>query len=39
MFSLDLKEIMEQPECINRFINYGGRIKSNTSDIQLGGLE
>tara|TARA_B100001057_G_C22863467_1_gene955554 strand:+ start:1777 stop:3630 length:1854 start_codon:yes stop_codon:yes gene_type:complete len=33
-----LKEIMEQPECINRAINYGGRIKTNTS-VQLGGLE
>ena len=20
-----LKEIMEQPECINKFINYGGK--------------
>jgi glucosamine--fructose-6-phosphate aminotransferase (isomerizing) len=33
-----LKEIMEQPESINRAINNGGRIYSNSS-VKLGGLD
>jgi glucosamine--fructose-6-phosphate aminotransferase (isomerizing) len=33
-----LKEIYEQPECINRAINNGGRIKTNQS-VKLGGLD
>jgi glucosamine--fructose-6-phosphate aminotransferase (isomerizing) len=33
-----LKEILEQPESINRAINNGGRIESNIS-IKLGGLD
>lgn len=33
-----LKEIMEQPEAINRSINNGGRIESNVS-VKLGGLD
>ena len=32
------KEILEQPEIINRSLNYGGRIENNTS-VKLGGLE
>ena len=32
-----LKEIMEQPETIQKAYNYGGRIKNNT--IKLGGLD
>ena len=33
-----LKEIMEQPMCINRALNNGGRISGNTT-VKLGGLE
>jgi glucosamine--fructose-6-phosphate aminotransferase (isomerizing) len=33
-----LKEIMEQPLCINRALNNGGRISGNTT-VKLGGLE
>ena len=33
-----LKEIMEQPECITRSINNGGRIENNVS-VKLGGLD
>lgn len=33
-----LKEIMEQPESINRAINNGGRIENNVS-VKLGGLD
>lgn len=33
-----LKEIMEQPFCINRALNNGGRISGNTT-VKLGGLE
>lgn len=33
-----IQEIMEQPESIMRAINYGGRIKDDTS-VKLGGLE
>lgn len=33
-----LKEIMEQPLCINQALNNGGRISGNTS-VKLGGLD
>jgi glucosamine--fructose-6-phosphate aminotransferase (isomerizing) len=33
-----LKEIMEQPEAVNRAINNGGRIENNTC-VKLGGLD
>lgn len=33
-----LKEIMEQPLCINRALNNGGRISGNTT-VKLGGLD
>ena len=33
-----LKEIMEQPDCVNRALNNGGRIENNVS-VKLGGLD
>jgi len=33
-----LKEIMEQPDAVERALNHGGRIKSNT-EVKIGGLD